>query len=77
MCVSSGCLLQGRGLPADRRGACCFLLGMLLREFPLDFSCRDQSCGRVSVWENKTGGERSRQPSVGSVERSGKSVDPS
>lgn len=39
---------EGRGLPDDRRGACCFLLGMLLQEFPLDFSCREQNSGRAA-----------------------------
>lgn len=48
VCLSNrgGVCLQSRGLPADRRGACCFLLGMLLQDFPLDFSCRDQNSGR-------------------------------
>lgn len=39
---------EGRDLPDDRRGACCFLLGMLLQEFPLDFSCREQNSGRAA-----------------------------
>ena len=43
-CVCGG---ESRGLPTDRRGACCFLLGMLLQDFPLDFSCRDQNSGRA------------------------------
>ncbi len=56
MCVRACVFLEGeggvgcwriRGLPADRRGACCFLLGMLLQEFPLDFSCRDQNSGQA------------------------------
>lgn len=50
LCVFAHVCLQRRGLPADRRGACCFLLGMLLlllllRDFPLDCSCRDQNNG--------------------------------
>lgn len=48
VCVSVCVYREGRGLPDDRRGACCFLLGMLLQEFPLDFSCREQNSGRAA-----------------------------
>lgn len=41
-------------LPDDRRGACCFLLGMLLQDFPLDFSCRDQNKFRKSLRGNQS-----------------------
>lgn len=61
-----GVCCQGRGLPADRRGACCFLLGMLLLEFPLDFSCRDQNSGRAGEETDATGGNQRRQRFLGS-----------
>lgn len=48
VCLCKCLYREGRGLPDDRRGACCFLLGMLLQEFPLDFSCREQNSGRAA-----------------------------
>jgi len=51
--------VERRRLPADRRGACCFLLGMLLKDFPLDFSCRDQKAAGQAGEETKV---RKSQP---------------
>lgn len=59
MCVSV--YAEGRGLPDDRRGACCFLLGMLLQEFPLDFSCREQNSGRAAEEADATRSNHSQQ----------------
>lgn len=59
VCLCFWCVGKGRSLPADRRGACCFLLGMLLQEFPLDFSCRSKK--RPSWGGNRCNGRKSKQ----------------
>lgn len=66
VCVCVCVHAEGRGLPDDRRGACCFLLGMLLQEFPLDFSCREQNSGRAAEEADATRSNHSQQRVLGS-----------